>query len=139
MLSDSHFVSCRYVPVLRNEEMNSHATQRNAANNARRILPSAHIPFPAVTEIGFGDCERSSLSNTASVSANPNRLFDRQDAASYLGIKPQTLANWAVTRTQNLPYVKIGRRVMYRLADLEAFVMANLHGDHAFKSEQVIA
>ncbi|CAG9239455.1 DNA-binding protein [Paraburkholderia caribensis] len=66
-----------------------------------------------------------------SARANPNQLFDRHSAATYLGIKPQTLANWAVTRAQSLPYVKIGRRVMYRLADLNAFVMANRHGNEA--------
>lgn len=58
-------------------------------------------------------------------------LLTRLEAASYLRIQPQTLANWAVSRTQRLPYVKVGRRVMYRLSDLAAFVMANRHGNEA--------
>ncbi len=55
-----------------------------------------------------------------------NGLLSRERAAAYLGIKPQTLAVWACTHRYNLPYVKIGRRVMYRRSDLEAFVNANL-------------
>ncbi|SOE81042.1 Helix-turn-helix domain-containing protein [Caballeronia arationis] len=58
-------------------------------------------------------------------------LIDRAAAAAYLGTKPQTLAVWACTKRYPLPYVKVGRRVMYRLADLEAFVMANRHGNEA--------
>ncbi|HEY1999399.1 helix-turn-helix domain-containing protein [Paraburkholderia sp.] len=56
-------------------------------------------------------------------------LIDRTAAAAYLGTKPQTLAVWACTKRYPLPYVKIGRRVMYRLADLEAFIELNTHGD----------
>lgn len=54
-------------------------------------------------------------------------LLNRPDAATFLGVQPQTLAAWACTQRYPLPYVKIGRRVMYRLADLEAFVVANRH------------
>ncbi|WP_423391960.1 helix-turn-helix domain-containing protein [Burkholderia sp. LMG 21824] len=52
-------------------------------------------------------------------------LISRPAAAAYLGVQPQTLAAWACTQRYPLPFVKIGRRVMYRLADLEAFVLAN--------------
>ncbi|WP_017232929.1 helix-turn-helix domain-containing protein [Pandoraea sp. B-6] len=55
-------------------------------------------------------------------------LVDRSAAASYLGLKKQTLAVWACTQRYPLPFVKIGRRVMYRIADLDAFIMANRHG-----------
>ncbi|WP_449412096.1 helix-turn-helix domain-containing protein [Pandoraea soli] len=53
------------------------------------------------------------------------KLLSRSDAATFLGIQPQTLAVWACNQRYSLPFVKIGRRVMYRIADLEAFVMAN--------------
>lgn len=55
-------------------------------------------------------------------------LLSRQESASYLGVKTQTLAAWASSRRVNLPYVKIGRRVMYRRQDLEAFCAANVVG-----------
>lgn len=42
-------------------------------------------------------------------------------AAGILGIKRQTLALWRCTRSQPLRYVKVGRRVSYRLGDLRRF------------------
>jgi hypothetical protein len=64
---------------------------------------------------------------------NPQHQFSpllcRQDAASYLGVLPQTLAQWACSRRVLLPFVKIGRKkVMYRRSDLDAFIAANVHG-----------
>lgn len=109
--------------------MNSHATLRYAGVDGRSTFPSAHIPFPVATS-SSEIRGRSSLSNTTPVNANPALLLDRQEAAAYLRLKPQTLANWAVTRAHNLAYVKIGRRVMYRLADLDAFVLANRRAAH---------
>lgn len=50
-----------------------------------------------------------------------DRLVDRPEAASLIGLKEQTLALWAMSG-KNLPVVKLGRRVKYRLSDIEAFV-----------------
>jgi len=94
-------------------------------------LPTAHVPFPASINTSAEARKGFSSNDATPASADFNRLLDRQEAATYLRLKPQTLANWAVTRAQNLPFVKIGRRVMYRLADLDAFVMANRHGNEA--------
>ena len=55
-----------------------------------------------------------------------NNLVSRIEAAAHLGIRPQTLACWASTGRYRLPFVKIGRRVMYRLSDLQAFIESNL-------------
>lgn len=52
------------------------------------------------------------------------RLLPRDEAAEYLGIKPQTLALWHSTGRYALPVVKVGRSVRYRLSDLEAFIAA---------------
>jgi excisionase family DNA binding protein len=49
-------------------------------------------------------------------------LLDRDDAATYLGISPRTLAVWATTKRYGLKYVRIGRRVKYRRADLDEFI-----------------
>lgn len=46
------------------------------------------------------------------------RLFTTVEAAVYLNVKTQTLANWRHTR-QNLNYIKIGRKVMYEQSELE--------------------
>ena len=43
-------------------------------------------------------------------------------AAKYLGTNTGTLAIWRSTRRYPLRYVRIGRRIMYRLSDLEEFI-----------------
>jgi len=50
--------------------------------------------------------------------------FDTVKAAQYLGLATQTLANWRFTR-QGPPYSKLGRRIVYRLEDLDAFLEKN--------------
>lgn len=49
-------------------------------------------------------------------------LLDQRDAAAYLDIGPQTLANWRCTRRYPLPYIKVGSRVKYRKCDLDEFL-----------------
>lgn len=51
-------------------------------------------------------------------------LIERTEAAKILGVATQTLAVWASRKRYGLPYVKVGRRVKYRLADIEAFIQA---------------
>ena len=55
-----------------------------------------------------------------------DKLLPRKEAADYLGIKENTLAVWGVTKRHDLPYVKIGRLVKYRLSDLQAFIERNI-------------
>jgi len=55
-------------------------------------------------------------------------LVSREEAAEFLGVRPQTLATWASSRRYALPFIKIGRRVMYRLSDLNAFIESNVVG-----------
>jgi excisionase family DNA binding protein len=55
-----------------------------------------------------------------------DRLLDGREAAAILGITYHTLAVWKCTKRQALPYVKIGRLVKYRRADLEKFISENL-------------
>lgn len=49
-------------------------------------------------------------------------LLSREEAAEFLGVKKQTLAKWVSLGNFDLPCVKVGRLVRYRLADLESFV-----------------
>lgn len=50
-----------------------------------------------------------------------DRLLTRAEAASALGLAPQTLSVWAM-RGQYLPVVKCGRASRYRASDIERFV-----------------
>ncbi|MBO7920599.1 helix-turn-helix domain-containing protein [Alteromonas sp. K632G] len=45
-------------------------------------------------------------------------LLNRNDAADYISVKPQTLSVWATTGRYSLPFVKVGRKVFYRREDL---------------------
>jgi len=55
----------------------------------------------------------------------PQNLLTREEAAEYLGVKPNTLAIWLHAGRYDLPVVKIGRTIRYRLHDLEAFIERN--------------
>ncbi|KZE25332.1 helix-turn-helix domain-containing protein [Crenobacter luteus] len=53
---------------------------------------------------------------------NPERLLTRPEAADFLGVSPYTLNEWASSGRYALRFYRIGRRCMYRMADLEAFI-----------------
>ena len=55
-------------------------------------------------------------------------LLNRTQAAAYLGISPQTLAADVCTQRLGVRMTKVGRRSMYRQADLDAFCAANVKG-----------
>jgi len=55
-------------------------------------------------------------------------LLTREEAATYLDVKPQTLACWATNRRYGLRYIKIGRSVRYRQSDLDRFLEARTVG-----------
>jgi len=48
--------------------------------------------------------------------------INETDASKVLGLKATTLCNWRVTGRYALPYVKAGRLVRYRVADLAAWI-----------------
>ena len=58
----------------------------------------------------------------------PSQVSDKQ-AAEVLGAKTTTLAVWRSTGRYNLPFVKVGRLVRYRVSDLAAF-LARRTADH---------
>ena len=49
-------------------------------------------------------------------------LLDDKAAAAYLSLSPGTLSVWRSTGRYNIPYVKVGRLVRYRRADLDAWL-----------------
>lgn len=53
-------------------------------------------------------------------------LLKPQDVADRLGVSTATLATWRCTKRYPLSYVKVGRFVRYRIADLEAFEISRL-------------
>ena len=49
-------------------------------------------------------------------------LLPPKESASYLRVSEGTLAVWRSTGRYKLPFIKVGRKVMYRKADLDAFL-----------------
>lgn len=46
----------------------------------------------------------------------------RAEAARMLRVEAQTLAVWASTGRHSLPFVRVGARAMYRVADVERWL-----------------
>lgn len=55
-------------------------------------------------------------------------LVNRSKAAELLGVKPNTLAVWSCNKRYDLPVVKVGRAVRYRMDDLKNFINNNTEG-----------
>ena len=45
-------------------------------------------------------------------------LMDNVSSANLIGIKPVTLSTWRSLGRYGIPFVKVGRKVMYRRQDL---------------------
>ena len=50
-----------------------------------------------------------------------SNLMNEKEVASFLGLKPQTLAIWRM-RKEKIPFVRMGRRVAYRREDVERWL-----------------
>lgn len=48
----------------------------------------------------------------------PTALLDTASTAAALGLKPETLANWRTYGRYDLPYIRSGRLIRYRVGDL---------------------
>lgn len=56
-------------------------------------------------------------------------MLSNADAAAHCGIAPQTLALWRSQRRSNQPpYIKLGRAVRYKISDLDRWLAANTVG-----------
>ncbi len=49
-------------------------------------------------------------------------LLKEKEAARVLGVEPNTLAQWRFNGKVNLTYIKLGKSVRYRMADLDDFI-----------------
>ena len=58
----------------------------------------------------------------------PSPLLTSEQAAEILGTTPGNLSVWRCTRKVQIPFVKIGKSVRYRLADLEKFIESRTVG-----------
>lgn len=73
----------------------------------------------------------------SAVGLHPDQLVDPEWAGAFLNTKLSTLAVWRCTGRYDLPFVKVGRKVCYRVGDLLAFVEARTvsHTGQALKAK----
>lgn len=58
-------------------------------------------------------------------------LLDEKQAAEFLTCEPGTLSVWRSTGRYQIPFVKVGRRVRYKRADLEAWLESRTRANGA--------
>jgi excisionase family DNA binding protein len=58
-------------------------------------------------------------------------LLDEKQAAEILNIEPGTLSVWRSTGRYSIPFIKVGRRVRYRRADLDAWLESRVRASGA--------
>jgi excisionase family DNA binding protein len=56
-------------------------------------------------------------------------LLTTEQAAAYLGLNPRTLEVWRCTKRHEIPYIKVGRLVKYRRAELELWLKRQTVGE----------
>jgi hypothetical protein len=54
-------------------------------------------------------------------------LLTPNQAAKILRVVYGTLAVWRCNRSHPLSYVRMGRKIYYRMQDIEAFIAASVH------------
>ena len=65
---------------------------------------------------------------TATATLPRSEYLTPEQAAEYLGIKPQTLANWRSTGRYGLPYLRAGRLIRYRRDALDRWLDSRAAG-----------
>jgi len=66
-----------------------------------------------------------------------NKLITPEQVSEQLGVTIGTLQLWRCTGRYNLPYIKAGRLVRYRQADIDEFIdrRAHKHTGHRIDSD----
>jgi excisionase family DNA binding protein len=54
----------------------------------------------------------------------PSNLVNVAEAAEMLRLKPSTIRQWVLRR--RIPFVRLGRRVLFRRTDLEALITGSV-------------
>lgn len=64
-------------------------------------------------------------------------LLTPTEVADHLGVTVGTLSVWRCNGRYDLPYVKIGRRVMYRLEDVSSFIESRMYHHSGLAMEEL--
>lgn len=58
-----------------------------------------------------------------------NQRLTSDEAADYLGVTRPTLRNWRCTSRYEIPYYRIGAKVVYHVTDLHAWIASRRVGE----------
>lgn len=72
-----------------------------------------------------------SLAEIIRQAATLNDLLDQNQVAQLLNVTPGTLSVWRSTGRYAIPFVKVGRRVRYRLSDLHSWIESRTQANGA--------
>ena len=70
----------------------------------------------------------SALTRVLDAGQSRDALLDTKKAAQHLDVEPQTLEVWRCTKRYEIPYIKVGRLIKYRLSDLDAWLNSRTVG-----------
>jgi len=59
------------------------------------------------------------------MSQSESKLLTPDQVAEMLEVKTHTLAVWRCQKRHDLPYIKVGHKIRYRLRDVEAWLERN--------------
>jgi excisionase family DNA binding protein len=65
------------------------------------------------------------INKTIATDAGVRRRLSVEEAAAYTGLAASTLNKYRVAGKPAIPFIKVGRRVTYDSADLDAFLAAH--------------
>lgn len=58
-------------------------------------------------------------------------LLTNGEAAAYLKLQPGTLTVWRCTKRRDIPFIRVGRKILYRQSALDAFLLSGECGGAA--------
>jgi excisionase family DNA binding protein len=64
------------------------------------------------------------------------KMLTTKEAAKRLGITEQTLRLWTQKKKVNLPYVKMGVAIRYRLSDIDDFINRSIVNNEVSTKEK---
>jgi hypothetical protein len=58
----------------------------------------------------------------SAIDPTKSKFLNTNQAAAHIGVEPQTLSLWRATGRHVIKFYKIGRKVAYRIEDLDAWL-----------------
>lgn len=84
------------------------------------MLPLNHAERAWCSDVNESITEKAKMETTTA--SRQSDLITRSEAAAFLRVSPGSLSNWASSSKYRIPYIKIGKKVYYRIKDLQQYI-----------------